>query len=394
MRNIVVSKFGNEPNLFGEDLRYGMLGEWECLKLLKILSEDKNNCITYYGKAKWDFNKACKYFNNKNVQYIESNATDNANDISSICAIDEFHIVLGPHAFYNGGQNIPSWESIKTSLVSERLLERVAPQIRLMNANPNAKIFFYLSDRRFLPQAADLDRLDFTVASQNIKPTFYDRCKFDNKDYSSLVFESVKIEPFRFETLWLYEKEHKKGSKKKEINLIIPANQVTSDSEIHNSRLNKIIEFTDFIDDYSVCGLWTNEKAKETFRSNSKRPQFLDGLGQGAYEYILERSKYALVLFNTEDSPEIFTDNWITVKYWECVYNGCITFVEATETKNSFIPEELQVFDGKELHDKIQRCESDIKYKNKLKTLQNNLVLPEYFNGEYYNTWLNSKRGE
>ena len=132
MRQIVVTKFGNEPNLFGNDLRYGMLGEWECLKLLKILSEDKDNRVFYYGKAIWDKEKAKEYFTNE-VIYMDS-GLHNPELLIKMQKVDEFHIVLGPHSIYNGGKNIPSWESIKKTLVTERILDRVAPQIRMMNA--------------------------------------------------------------------------------------------------------------------------------------------------------------------------------------------------------------------------------------------------------------------
>lgn len=403
MRHIVVSKLGNEPDVFGESLRCGMIGDWETRKLLQVLSDDPKNIVTYYGKAKWDNEKAREHFG-PNVQFIESQSTDDANVIAQLAHIDEFHVILGPHAFYNGGMLIPSWESIKKSIVTERLLERVAPQIKLMNVCKDAKLFFYLSDRRFLMMAADLNRLnkEFSVLAQSLESSWYDRVKFYNWeeshiDYSDLLHETKNVEPFRFETLWLYGKDKKDFYKPKElkdnhINLIIPANQVTSDDEIENSRLQKILDFTEHIDDYVVVGKWTHPKAIKALQENSKRAQFLDGMDMSLYNTCLLASKYALVTYNTSDSPSIFIDNWITVKYWECVYNGCITFVEAVEKKNSFIPEELQVFDAKELRDKLRRCETDNKYKLLLLNLQNSLIKPEYFSGQYFNTFIEEVR--
>ena len=398
MRHIIITKFGNEPDVFGNSLRCGMIGDWETFKLIKVLSSDSNNIVTYYGKAKWDSQKAQQSFNG-NVNFIESSKDDNANDIAKIANIDEFHVILGPHAFYNGGMHIPSWESIKTSIVTERLLQRVAPQIKLINACQNAKVFFYLSDRRFLMQAADLQRTKFKILAQSIELSHYDRCRFMFDEYSSVIAEVKRVIPFRFETLWLYGRDYeqyKENSKKtlldNHIKLVIPANQVTSDSEIHNSRLQKILDFTEYINDYVVLGKWTSEKAIKEITAYSTKVQFLDGMDMDNYNRCLYASDYALVLYNTSDSPDIFIDNWITVKYWECVYAGCLTFVEATTDYNSFIPEELQVRSASELRDKLRRCEEDSKYKSYLMSLQDSLVKPEYFSGHYFNNFINEVR--
>ena len=397
MRHIIVTKFGNEPDIFGNSLRCGMIGDWETFKLIKVLSSDSNNIVTYYGKAKWDNEKAQQSFNG-NVSFMESSEDDNANDIAKIANIDEFHVILGPHAFYNGGMHIPSWESIKTSIVTERLLQRVAPQIKLINACQNAKVFFYLSDRRFLLQAADLQREHITVFAQSLVREYYDRVRFYDS-YADLFNEDAKVVPFRFETLWLYGRDYeqyKENSKKtlldNHIRLVIPANQVTSDSEIRNSRLQKILDFTEYINDYVVLGKWTSEKAIKELTAYSTKAQFLDGMDMDNYNRCLYASDYALVLYNTSDSPDIFIDNWITVKYWECVYAGCLTFVEAVNDYNDFIPEELQVRNSKELRDKLRRCEEDSKYKSYLMSLQDSLVKPEYFSGHYFNNFINEVR--
>lgn len=397
MRHIIVTKFGNEPDVFGNSLRCGMIGDWETFKLIKVLSSDSNNIVTYYGKAKWDNEKAQQSFNG-NVSFIESSEDDNANDIAKMANIDEFHVILGPHAFYNGGMHIPSWESIKTSIVTERLLQRVAPQIKLINACQNAKVFFYLSDRRFLLQAADVQRANIPVFAQSLEREYYDRVRFYDS-YADLINEDAKVVPFRFETLWLYGrdyKQYKENSKKtlldNHIKLVIPANQVTSDSEIRNSRLQKILDFTEYINDYVVLGKWTSEKAIKELTTYSTKVQLLDGMDMDNYNRCLYASDYALVLYNTSDSPDIFIDNWITVKYWECVYAGCLTFVEAVNDYNDFIPEELQVRNSEELRDKLRRCEEDSKYKSYLMSLQDSLVKPEYFSNQYFNDFINEVR--
>lgn len=397
MRHIIVTKFGNEPDVFGNSLRCGMIGDWETFKLIKVLSSDSNNIVTYYGKAKWDNEKAQQSFNG-NVSFIESSEDDNANDIAKMANIDEFHVILGPHAFYNGGMHIPSWESIKKSIVTERLLQRVAPQIKLINACQNAKVFFYLSDRRFLLQAADVQRANIPVFAQSLECEYYDRVRFYDS-YADLINEDAKVVPFRFETLWLYGRDYeqyKENSKKtlldNHIRLVIPANQVTSDSEIRNSRLQKILDFTEYINDYVVLGKWTSEKAIKEITAYSTKVQFLDGMDMDNYNRCLYASDYALVLYNTSDSPDIFIDNWITVKYWECVYAGCLTFVEAVNDYNDFIPEELQVRNSEELRDKLRRCEEDNEYKSYLMSLQDSLVKPEYFSGQYFNNFVNEER--
>lgn len=397
MRQIVVSKLGNEPALFENSLRFGMLGEWECLKLLKILSKDLNNFVYYYGKAKWDEEEAKKYFEPYIVTYIDS-SLHSPEMLTNMTKVDEFHIVLGPHAFYNAGTHIGAWETIKKSIVTERLLERVAPQIKLMNDNPHAKVFLYLSDRRFVFTAADLLKPPIEIYAQSVQPTHYMHKYFHSDDYLDLANCAIRVEPFRFETLWLYDKDYTEYRENLEnpdrtLHLVVPANQVTSDDEIEYSRLDKIKEFTKFIDYYSVLGKWTNRDAVEFFENTSLYEHILTGLSHNTYTKTLKNFKYALVLFNTKDGTEIFDNNWITVKYWECVYAGCLTFVERPCGKYlPFIPESLQVANGEELRDKIQQCEDASKYKYKLLEEQNNLVLPEYFTGTYFNTWLNEKR--
>lgn len=409
MRKIVVSKFGNEPDIFGNSLRVGMIGDWEVRKLLKALANDKENFITYYGKAKWDKTAAFKEFPNNNVQFIECQQTDDTDIIANMTNIDEFHILLGPHSFYNGGLNLPSWESIKTALVPERLLERVAPQIKLMNAFPEAKCYFYLSDRRFLLHAMDLTNTNVRVLAQTVKSFWYDREAFQEddqygyRDYTFAKYITQKIEPFRFDMLWLLDKSSitfvknldDKTWNNRSYNLVVPANQVVTDNEIGASRLSKILDFTDRIYDYTVTGKWTSEYAIKLFNASSVSEHYLDGLDIVEYNKVLSDSKFALVTFNTEDSPEMFFDNFITPKYWECVYNGCITFVEAIEQKiHKVIPEELQVLNSKELSSKIRKCLVDETYRELLRGLQSNLITREHFTGDYFTKELNKLRGE
>ena len=399
MRNIVISKFGNEPDIFGNSLRCGMIGDWEVKKLISALSKDAENHITYYGKAIWDPAKADKYFGRDRVHFIQSNPVNNSRIDKLFPKIDEFHILLGPHAFYNGGANIPSWESIKTSLVTQRLLDRVAPQIKLMNMHKNAKCYFYMSDRRFLLQAADLLNDNVIVLTQSLDHFYYDRVQLCDNDYSKYYKTSQAAYPFRFDTLWLLDKNYNEYLLRQKLRLlvaeetlVISANQVTSDDDIENSRLSKILEYTDYIEDFIVCGKWTNKKAKDLISERTDNPQLLNGLTMQEHERLLKSCQYALVLFNTSDAPNVFIDNYLTPKYWECVYNGCLTFVEATSKKNRFIPEELQVLTGKELSDKLRRCKTDNEYKNKLLALQDSLVKREYFSGTYFTEYLDRLR--
>ena len=394
MRHIVVTKFGNKPEIFGNDLRYGMIGDWEVTKLIKVLACDKNNFITYYGKAIWDDIKAIDYFGT-NVQFIECMSSDDANVIAQIAKPDEFHVLLGPHAYYNGGLNVPAWESIKTSIVTERLLERVAPQIKLMNACPDALKFFYMTDRRFLLKAADLLNFPDKIFAQNLKRKIYDVQILYDGDYTNTYPKHITVEPFRFDSIWLFEKSYEKYKenlrREKHINFVIPANQVTSDKEIEHSRLSKILNFIENID-ATICGKWTETNARTLFENKNIAKQYLDGLALKEYNDLLEDSKYALITFNTDDGPRIFDNNYLTPKYWECVYNGCLTFVERKEQPIPFIPESLQVRDGEELKNKLDLCEKDSKYKNMLLELQDTLVKREYFSNEYFTSFFNKER--
>lgn len=394
MRHIVVTKFGNKPEIFGNDLRYGMIGDWEVTKLIKVLACDKNNFITYYGKAIWDDIKAIEYFGT-NVQFIECMLSDDANVIAQIAKPDEFHVLLGPHAYYNGGLNVPAWESIKTSIVPDRLLERVAPQIKLMNACPDALKFFYMTDRRFLLKAADL--LDFPnkIFAQNLKSKIYEVQALYDGDYTNTYIKHITVEPFRFDSIWLFEKSYEKYKenlkRKKHVNFVIPANQVTSDQEIEHSRLSKILNFIENID-ATICGKWTETNARALFENKNIAKQYLDGLALKEYNDLLEDSKYALITFNTDDGPKMFDNNYLTPKYWECVYSGCLTFVERKEQPIPFIPEGLQVRDGEELKNKLDLCEKDSKYKNMLLELQDTLIKREYFSNEYFTSFFNKER--
>ena len=418
-RHIIVTKFGNEPNVFGSSLRCGKIGDWETRKLLQILSKDKNNRICYYGKAIWDDKEAHKCFPNNNVIFIES-SDDFISDLSMFTKlmrtqvfdceailrdnIDEIHVILGPHAFYNAGANIPSWDSIKSSIVTQRLLERVAPQIRVINSCPDAKVFFYLSDRRFLLQAADLKYSNrHVVLAQSIQMSKYSKPCLSSDDYTSLYESIMPVYPFRFETLMLYGQSYaayrakflaaQYGFRKNDVLLVIPANQVTSDDNIGASRFYKIQSYTCNIPDYLVVGEWTHPEAKRRLTECSIRPQCLDGLDMPTYNKVLSRSEYALVLFNTGDCPPQFIDNWLTVKYWECVCNGCLTFVETT-TGNlyKYIPRELQVANGAELYDRLKRCTTDKTYRHRLFQLQDSLVQKEFFSGRYFEDYLDNMR--
>lgn len=399
MRHIIVSKFGNEPDIFGDSLRCGMIGDWESRKLLQVLASDPNDSITYYGRAKWDDEKAKEHFPNNNVQYIEASLEDDTHAIFTMTDIDEFHIILGPHAIYNGANKfMSSWESIKTSIVTQRMLDRVAPQIRLMNDNMKASAFFYLSDRRFLLMTAELQlRRQNVIYAQSLGSFYHNKPRFNSNEYTSMYYDAIKVQPFRFETLWLYGKSYEQFKKNQEdskrlFTLIVPANQVTSDKEIDNSRGQKILDLTKYLTDVTVCGKWTEENIRHSFKRAFDTPQYLDGLSMVKYNELLKQYQYALVTFNTKDSIALFVDNWLTVKYWECVYNGCITFVEATYDYIPFIPKELQVKSSEELRDKLRLCESSIEYKNKLKQLQFNLVKPEYFSGKYFIDYINNER--
>lgn len=394
MRHIVVTKFGNKPEIFGNSLRYGMIGDWEVTKLIKVLASDKNNFVTYYGKAVWDDAKAKDYFGD-NVEFLECDITDDGDERIFKRKIDEFHVLLGPHAYYNGGLNIPAWESIKTSMVPERLLERVAPQIKLMNTCPDALKFFYMTDRRFLLKAADL--LDFPrkIFAQNLESKVYVVQALYDGDYANTYEQYVTVEPFRFDSIWLFEKSYEKYKenlqKEKHTNFVIPANQVTSNQEIEHSRLSKILNFTDYVD-ATICGKWTEANARRLLETRNCAKQYLDGLALKEYNDLLEDSKYALITFNTDDGPRMFDNNYLTPKYWECVYSGCLTFVERKAQPIPFIPEELQVETGFELKCKLDECEKDSKYKNMLLELQDTLVKQEYFSDEYFTSFFNKER--
>lgn len=399
MRHIVVTKFGNEPDIFGTSLRCGMIGDWEVRKLIQVLALDKNNFVTYYGKAKWNDELAKELFVNNNVRFIESSKYDNPYAVSFMSKIDEFHVLLGPHAFYNAGKKMPCWESIKSSIVTERLLERVAPQIKLMNCCDDAKRFFYLSDRRFLLQAADLQKGNNRIYAQTFEEFYYDRHVFHNKDYTNISQEHLKVRPIRFDSLWLLGKSYEEYKKNCENEnkldaLIVSANQVTSDEEIENSRLDKLQYYLNGIDNFIVCGKWTHNNAINLFTSRSKLEQYLDGADIEQYNKLLNSVKYAFVTFNTSDSSQCFVDNYLTPKYWECVFNGCITFVEATDYYIKDFPKELQVLTSEELRDKLNKCKNDVKYKLYLKQLQDSLVKREYFSGQYFNDYVNNERSE
>lgn len=394
-RHVVVTKFGNEPDLFGNDLRHGMIGDWEVTRLLQVLSSDKMNRVFYYGKAKWDSEKAKEYFENE-VIYVDS-ALHSPEVLIAMQAVDEFHVLLGPHSYYNGGDNLPAWESIKKSLVTDRLLERVAPQIKMMNLSPNAKLFFYMTDRRFLLEAADLRHQPNYIYAQNLKSVQYKTICYRYNDYADIASHVMTVKPFRFDTLWLYGKDYNEylsihENQHRKYNLVISANQVTSDDEIKHSRLDKLKGYVEHIKHYTICGKWTHPDAIKFFKDSSSDRHFLEGLGLEDYNNLLRNSKYALVTFNTDDGPKIFDNNYLTPKYWECVYNGCLTFVERKDDYIPFIPEELQVKDGEELRIKLDKCEKDKEYKLLLRDLQLSLVKPEYFSNQYFTDFINNER--
>ena len=152
-----------------------------------------------------------------------------------------------------------------------------------------------------------------------------------------------------------------------------------------------MLEFTDYVD-ATICGKWTEANARRLIETRNCAKQYLDGLALKEYNDLLEDSKYALITFNTNDGPRMFDNNYLTPKYWECVYSGCLTFVERKEQPIPFIPEGLQVRDGEELKNKLDLCEKDSKYKNMLLELQDTLVKREYFSNEYFTSFFNKER--
>ena len=387
---IVVCKMGKSPHIFGEKSLTNesrLVGDWESKKLMLILAEIYPDAeIIFYGRCRWNDAQAKEYYG-ENVRYIKYE--DNKFD-ESLYNVDQIHYIVGPHTVYNGVLNYINPKTNEPVSTLCMFKHYVGPLIDLINKNPQAKQFAYMSDRRYAINAYDMLYKPNKIYCQNITPIEH-HTKTYQGDLTHTKDDTIIIEPFRFETLYLYKLDYNTfinnmsnfGSKDNKV--LIIGNQVAPDKPAKRlSRYERINFFKKDLKSPCIIGKWTNKEIVDEWSQELKDNFYPNGLDELDYDNKCKNTRYSLILFNVNDGPEHFKDNWITVKYWESVYNGCLTFVEYYEHKNSFIPEELQVKDGKELQAKIDRCNSDPEYLFNLYKLQATLAKKEYFEKTYF----------
>ena len=262
----------------------------------------------------------------------------------SLYNVDQIHYIVGPHTVYNGVLNYINPKTNEPVSTLCMFKHYVGPLIDLINKNPQAKQFAYMSDRRYAINAYDMLYKPNKIYCQNITPIEH-HTKTYQGDLTHTKDDTIIIEPFRFETLYLYKLDYNTfinnmsnfGSKENKV--LIIGNQVAPDKPAKRlSRYERINFFKKDLKSPCIIGKWTNKEIVDEWSQELKDNFYPNGLDELDYDNKCKNTRYSLILFNVNDGPEHFKDNWITVKYWESVYNGCLTFVEYYEHKNLFIP--------------------------------------------------------
>lgn len=388
---IIVSKMGKSPHIFSNKATTNesrLAGDWETKKLILLLTDIYPDAeIIYYGRCRWDDKQAKEYYG-PNVRYIKY---DNTKEIpEELKGVDQIHYIVGPHTVYNEGINIIDEKTGEAKTSLSMFANYVGPLIKLINVNPQAKQFAYMSDRRYAINAYDMLYKPKKIYCQSIVPVEH-QTKTYTDNQSNTIDETITIEPFRFETLYLYKLDYNTfisnmanfGSKDNAV--LIIGNQVAPDKYAKKiSRYERIEHFKKDLNRPIIIGKWTNNDIVEQWKTELGNDFYPNGLDEQEYDAKCKSIRYSLILFNVNDGPKHFKDNWITVKYCESVYNGCLTFVEYYDNMNDFIPHELQVKDGKELQEKIDKCNSDVNYLMHLYKLQVEIIKKEYFDKTYF----------
>lgn len=402
-RTIVVNKIGRSPRIFEDDHTSLTMGDWEIFNLMRILSEKHpNDKIYYVGRARWNDERAAKAFPNGNVGYIKfvSNKVEhqpdfNADYFSTVLElkhVDEFHYILGPHSHVNGAIPLKKPGTDEYYKMMMVFMNYVAPIVNLMNANPDALHFPYISDRRYAFKARDWPSHPNYILSQCVEPIKYKTKRVKSQTDHTLVPFDVTMVPFRFDTIQLYGHSFESipaniaECYNEPLKLMVSANQVTGAKFLQASRYGVIKEFvTDQFspDEASICGKWVSPQAIQDFG-----PYFCgdeNGLGGDEYHREIMKHKVSAIFFNHLDAPKAVYDNWLTPKFWEAMFYGSIALVESPKrTMAKIIPDELLFSSPKELREKFDRIKNDPAYRKQLYGLQLSILKQDYFDGEYF----------
>jgi len=420
---ICVFKIGKSPKFFCNvdvnDLQSRMMGDWELVELIRLLSnEHPNDQIYIIGRTRPapDF-KFEEQFPAGNVKYLrfekdkEMTPYEAAQYFTThpeLDEVDEFHYLMGPHARYNG--NMKLWDHDKDKPVKSMMCfeNYVAPLHALMNKHPKASHFPYISDRRYVFIGRDLVTTPKIMLAQNVKPFELSNITFENGlETSKQGPQSPKkytMIPFRFDTLVLYGKnrgemaDNMANWESRPYEISVVANQVSSTLE--GSRYKEIKNCV--LDQFSaekvgIIGQWKHETMvndhKEYFHKGRT-----DGWGTDYYEE-MRKFKYSIIFFNWRDcstkaSRARIKDNWITPKVYETMLLGCGTFihVDDLEMRKYFIPylgDKLLFSTPEELKHKI-----DTFTKEDIINAQLEVLKPSYFDGSYFKSFIDNVRNK
>ena len=399
-KKIVVCKFGKSPQLFSDKALTNesmMVGDWEVKKLLLVLCDIYPDAkIYYYGRCTWNDKQALDYFH-KEVKWIKSSANKPVPD--ELLNVDQIHYIMGPHAQYNGTykMNKLNGEERKTQAVMKNY---VAPIIDLINKNPQAKQFPYMSDRRYAIVAADLLNKPDKIYCQCAYPI-----KYEAKTYTDLNsnYEKTEIEltPFRFDSIAVYKLNYQEfisnmsNFNEKANEVLIIGNQVANDKNaVKLSRYDRINYFIKDLKNPVIIGKWTCPEIVSDWKIKLPNSCYLNGLDHNELFEKIRHTRYSLVMFNVNDGPKHFIDNYSTPKYFESAFNGCLTFIECYEKKNHLFPEELQVRSSEELQKIIDRCNTDLSYLMSLYKKQISFIKNDYFTKNYFEKFIKGERIE
>ena len=220
---------------------------------------------------------------------------------------------------------------------------------------------YTLSQPKDLMKTADicLSQFDYEYKSKSIK----------DMNSNEVIVKTTPTKYAYMETSFVFEKEKARHNNTKDKKFLIVLN------EGYPSRYESLNEWVlSKTDDVEIYGAWSDERCKIDKR-------FKGSLHIDELENIVKRSKYTFII------P--IKAGWVTAKYLEMIYSGCIPFFHPDYDSQEHIkvPDILRPKNIDEMLSAIEKFESDEEYRLKfVKDLQDSIITPDLYNGKKINS--------
>jgi len=400
-------KIGKSFSFKNLDQNRHSVGDWECVKLLQLLS-NKEPHTKFVIMTASNFNKLTpqerynlfpnnNVFNRSDIKVQKSNKC-NRMILDPICnEVQEVYIINGPSGTRNGNIKFRKKNGELCSFI-EMTLNYVSHAYNWLNRNPDVPSIMLVTDTRYFPYGYDyINTPDIVVSQFSKEGTVYEgklkhieNIEDKTCDKNEIKFHSYKIENARIESLWLLGKNKPEwfndDSKLTERSnkVLIVANQVKS------NFLNKRYEIIrDYIVhqniDANLVGKWNHEIALNEFKDILYDK---DGVSESVLNTeIIPNHRIGLIIkYDSVISGIKYDsdDNWVVSKLWEYLYHGVIPILIGFNGKYANVPSMLMVNSKEELKETIdlvlsfdEKCTREI---------INRIMKPEFFSGnDLYN---------